>query len=313
MAVLATAVTQHSIPVPELKKLGLSFSNRTANCWWPAFTRTTPDAPRYLAVRFSSAGQADLSFGVGGLAELDIIGKAAGLALQGDGKIVVAGSHTYTSLSNFPVVRLLPDGTPDPSFAIDGVATISLDVSSAACGAMALQSDGRIVLAGHIENGGNTDVVLLRLHTDGSLDPTFGDGGRVCLPLMPYNQIFAIQIQPDGKILTGGSAGVPEVSDWLLLRLLPDGSPGPTFSQDGIVITSISGAFFPNPCRDVLAIRALDGRRHPCRFAFWTSTGEDCWKKRWMVAQPCSRGICRPVYTGCKLRRIRVVAGGRGW
>ncbi len=209
------------------------------------YYRNYPEAPRYLAVRFTASGQRDLSFGNGGMAEMDIIGEASGLALQADGKIVIAGSHTFTNPSNFTAVRLLPDGTPDPSFGVNGVATIGLNVSAASCRAMALQSDGKIVLAGHIENGGDTDVFLLRLNTDGALDASFGNGGRVQIPLMPYNQIFAMQIQPDGKILLGGSAGVPDVSDWLLLRLLPDGTPDPSFGQSGVVITSMSGSFAP--------------------------------------------------------------------
>lgn len=210
------------------------------------YYRNYPEAPRYLAVRFTPSGQPDLSFGTGGMADIDVIGEASGLALQADGRIVIAGSHSsFTSPGNFTAMRLLPDGTPDASFGVNGVAAVSLNAGQAVCGAMALQADGKIVLAGHIENGGDTDVFLLRLNTDGALDASFGNGGRVQIPLMPRNEIDAMQIQPDGRILLGGSAGVPDNSDWLLLRLLPDGAPDPSFGQSGVVISSISGSFAP--------------------------------------------------------------------
>lgn len=210
------------------------------------YYRNYPEAPRYLAVRFTASGQRDLSFGNGGMAEMDLIGEASGLALQADGRIVIAGSHSsFTSPSNFTAVRLMADGTLDPSFGVNGVVAVSLNAGQAVCGAMALQPDGKIVLAGHIENGGDTDVFLLRINTDGSLDASFGNGGRVQIPLMPRNEIDAMQIQPDGRILLGGSAGVPDNSDWLLLRLLPDGAPDLSFGQSGVVISSISGSFAP--------------------------------------------------------------------
>lgn len=83
------------------------------------YYRNYPEAPRYLAVRFTPSGQPDPSFGTGGMAEIDVIGEVSGLALQADGRIVIAGSHTFTNPSNFTAVRLMARSWPPGPFSMN--------------------------------------------------------------------------------------------------------------------------------------------------------------------------------------------------
>lgn len=135
----------------------------------------------FSMVRYDLDGSLDTSFGVSGRVTTDFgtSTKATSIALQSDGKIVVAG----TSGGDFAVARYKTDGGLDTSFSGDGVLTTNTDslggnFSTAAGNAVAIQSDGKIVVAGSIQNGSELqDFALVRYTSVGVLDTTFdGDG-----------------------------------------------------------------------------------------------------------------------------------------
>jgi uncharacterized delta-60 repeat protein len=179
-------------------------------------------------------GNLDPSFGVGGKVTTRIGNAAAGdaLAIQPDGKIVMAG---WGWDGDFVVARYLPDGSLDWTFGTGGVATAPFGQYTGAQGrAVALQADGKIVVAGTASNY----FALGRFDADGSFDTSFGGDGKVELSVGEASYAYAVAVQPDGKIVAAGrGAGWP--GEFALARLEPDGSIDSTFGSDGTVTTAV--------------------------------------------------------------------------
>ncbi len=134
------------------------------------------------------------------------------------------------------------DGSLDSGFDGDGKMTTSVDVGGDDRGmSVALQSDGKIIIAGYSKNsGGKYDFSLIRLNTDGSLDASFGNGGKVTASLSSdADKSYAVAIQSDGKIVVGGYAvRNTDYSDFAVARFNADGSLDASFDSDGMVTTA---------------------------------------------------------------------------
>ena len=123
------------------------------------------DGKELLAVvRLLSNGSPDSSFAGSGTLKVEVGTRARGLAvaLQDDGKIVVAGYAAVSGSERFVVVRLLANGLRDPDFGTDGVVTTPFGMRDARAQAVVVQPDGRIVVAGWARNTANRDVALAR-------------------------------------------------------------------------------------------------------------------------------------------------------
>jgi uncharacterized delta-60 repeat protein len=169
---------------------------------------------------------------------------ARGMVIQPDGKIILAG-ETETGGHQFALARYHTDGSPDFSFGNKGKVTTSFSYDGAGATDVALQADGKIVAAGYGFTGLSSypDFALARYHTDGSLDSTFGDGGKVLTDFFNHFEVVtAVAIQTDGKIVAGGWLINPNSSsrDFALARYNTDGSLDPTFDGDGQLTTDFS-------------------------------------------------------------------------
>ena len=212
----------------------------------------------FAIVKYNEDGTLASDFGTGGMVLTDLNGLssdvATDIAIQNDGKIVVAGrTHAGAAYVDYKiaVVRYNSDGTLDESFGTQGKAYCSIesyddysyDVS------MALQSDGKIVVTGSTYSSVLDVFLTVRFTSDGNIDTSFGNNGTVTTSL---GESFdgnpnAIAIQPDGKILVGG-VGVGPLSygtwaDFALVRYEPDGSPDISFGDNGIVLTPLVSGF----------------------------------------------------------------------
>jgi uncharacterized delta-60 repeat protein len=191
----------------------------------------------FALVRYNPDGSPDSSFGNGGTLTTDFGGfdAASALAIEPDGRIVAAGR---SGSGDFALARYNPDGSLDPSFGSGGKLTTDFGGFDAAFG-VALQSDGKIVAAG--QGGSSFDFALARYNPDGSLDASFGTGGKLTTDFAAFEAATAVAIQPDGKIVTTGSTSS---GDFALVRYNVDGSLDASFGG-GIVATNFgfSSAF----------------------------------------------------------------------
>jgi uncharacterized delta-60 repeat protein len=193
--------------------------------------------PAFALVRFRANGALDPRFGAAGRVTTDFAGSFAGasaMALQADGKIVLAGAGQ----NSFAMVRYLPGGKLDRSFGTAGKVVTASGLEAGARG-LALQSDGKIVVVGdNITDfsDSNADFVLMRHLTDGTLDPSFGDGaGMVTTDFSSHDNAFDVALDSNGKILVAGTVRVGLVGMFAVARYHADGDLDDTFDNDGIV------------------------------------------------------------------------------
>jgi uncharacterized delta-60 repeat protein len=167
----------------------------------------------FAVVRYNSDGSLDTSFGSGGQVVTDLGSGddyAQGVVIQPDGKIVVAG-YTGTGLAHdFAVVRYNSDGTLDTSFGTGGQVVTDFGGNDTGA-AVALQSDGKIVVAGSYDSSNSlsdADFALARYNADGTLDGTFGSGGKVVTNFNGSSNdvAHALALQADGKVVLGGES-----------------------------------------------------------------------------------------------------------
>ncbi len=192
-----------------------------------------------LLVRYNSDGSLDTSFGSQGkVGQMGFWGFSVSLVLQPDGKIVIAGQ--MLSSSDFALIRYNSDGSLDTSFGSAGIVTTDFSGDDDEVYALALQPDGKIVAVGRT-TGRTTSAqsffALARYNSDGSLDTTFGSGGKVTTSFFSNDFSFAetVAIQPDGKIVAGGGGFVIETQAELA-RYNSDGSLDQTFGAGGKLI-----------------------------------------------------------------------------
>jgi uncharacterized delta-60 repeat protein len=175
---------------------------------------------------------------------------AQDVALQTDGKIVAVGfARDFNSgVQSFAVVRYTTDGNLDTTFGTGGKLTTDLTGCTSDARAVAIQSDGHIVVGGTECVGTSaSDFALVRYNSDGSLDPTFGVGGIVITDLFGQADVLNdIAIDSNGRILAVGKGG----SDFAVVRYNSDGSLDGGFGTGGIVTTNF-GAMIDSEARAV--------------------------------------------------------------
>ncbi|MBV9960279.1 MAG: VCBS repeat-containing protein, partial [Acidobacteria bacterium] len=204
-----------------------------------------------LVVRFLSNGQLDSGFGSGGIFIPTPLTIARGLALQADGKILVAGSAPDSGgLYGLAVARLNSNGSLDTGFGHSGVSQPQVfngrgDYATS----IAIQPDGKIVLAGIAGIAyQDSDFAVARYNSDGSPDTSFGTGGQAHTSFGDSrDQAYAVAIQADGKILVSGDGTVSNYEvDFALARYNANGTPDTAFDGDGKLTTRF---FFQNFAR----------------------------------------------------------------
>lgn len=191
--------------------------------------------------RYNADGTIDTSFNYDGIVTTDFgLGTQSSgqrIALQSDGKIVLAGTTSSNSQQDFALARYKPDGSLDESFGANGKLKMDFDGRDDEVQSILFQDDGKILLVGmaydKIRNG---DLVLVRYTVDGSLDTTFSKDGKLAIPAGD-DFVRSVIFQQDGKIILAGTSS----DDFLLLRYNRDGSVDTTFSGDGKVTTDFGG------------------------------------------------------------------------
>lgn len=211
-----------------------------------AGTSATGDS-RMLVARLTADGQPDGSFNLTGhrLIEFGLAPQSigTGLAIRGDGTLLLGGYAGNTETADFAAAAVRPDGTLDAEFGVGGRVTIDLGDEDGAF-ALATDADGRLLLGGIRIVEGNVDMAAVRLLPDGTPDVAFGDEGQVIVPFdldeSPGDQDIAraILVQSDGSIVLGGVATVADApldADFAVVRLQGDDD---TLFADGFEATA---------------------------------------------------------------------------
>ena len=211
-------------PDGKIVSAGTSNYEQDSGLYLGEFGVSRHNADGSLDESFSDDGRQTTSFGP------NLGAYAQAVAIQADGKIVVAGNQRESNVENpyvhLAVTRYRADGSLDPTFSGDGKLTFADFGDYSTANAVAIQADGKIVVAG--------GAALVRLNADGSLDPGFSDDGKVSTGL----DAQAMAVQADGKIVLAGGYG------FRLARYRADGSPDPTFSGDGNVNTELPNLIY---------------------------------------------------------------------
>lgn len=211
---------------------------------------------------FAAAGSLDTTFGRGGKVVTSFVNSVAPFrsavpadaALQADGKILVAVGFDNSTIAAeaFGLVRYLSNGSLDTTFGRRGSTQIAFTNFVNSPSALAIQSDGKIVVAGTASSADGTvsEFAVARFNSNGSLDTTFGSGGKVTTNFVGVqtggvsNPAKAVLIQPDGKILVAGGASECGkcVMNTALARYNIDGTLDATFGNGGMVDVTAVGA-----------------------------------------------------------------------
>jgi uncharacterized delta-60 repeat protein len=232
-------------PNGQIVAAGSSFSN----------SKTVED---FIVARYNANGSLDKRFGKNGKITTDFfrnVDSISAIAIQPDGRIVVAGVAQLGGSGSTPRVfalaRYRSDGQPDTSFGNGGALTTSFGGNFAAASAVMLQPDGKIVVAGTVDfnpdlPGSGLDFALARYNPSGTLDGSFGKGGKVVFDFFgSFDQANGAVLQPDGKIIVVGSASYDSANrdiGFALARFNTDGSIDFGFGTGGKQITDFFGA-----------------------------------------------------------------------
>lgn len=197
----------------------------------------------FTSLLFSQAGVLDPSFANGGIMLWDVSGgqdTGKGIAVQEDGKIVIAGSGGFTAALAFDiyVVRLNEDGSVDPTFATDGVYRYANPLGSDLLFQMDILEDGKILVAGsHGASAPNPEFLLLKLNSDGTPDTTFGtDGIKITTIDVSEDYARCFTFNDAGQIIVGGNSHKPGFGYQrnVVVRYEANGVIDSTFGTNGI-------------------------------------------------------------------------------
>jgi uncharacterized delta-60 repeat protein len=214
---------------------------------------------QFAVARLNADGSKDTGFGSGGETTIRYgtgytQDTASGLALDAAGRIVVVGTTNNSAMGtgpDFAVTRLNSNGSLDTSFASGGKTTIDFgsgggySLDSAA--GVALDASGRIVIAGTSFLNSSQDFAVARLNSDGSLDGSWGAGGKTTMHVGPsYSADVArgVAIDPAGRIAVGGSTGFGGTSAFAVALFQPNGCPDVDFGTGGQVTTGLGSVNF---------------------------------------------------------------------
>lgn len=185
-------------------------------------------------IRLHPNGKLDHAFANGGIKRIDI-GKYdhfRDMVIEEDGSVVAAGYSKPDKFHQFALFKIDPQGELDPSFDLDGVKFLHFGLDNDFCESLALQPDGKILVAGHarmnrVQYG--LDFVVARLFPSGNLDGSFGSRGYTTLDLGGAEYAKHLGVQPDGNIILAGTSNYEITA----VRLSDEGNLDYSFGKKG--------------------------------------------------------------------------------
>lgn len=240
-------VSASLLPNGKIVVIGNSYSNI-----YDPSTDTYSFSDIAIAV-LNTDGSLDKSFDVDGKKTIDLsklhaeagsynYDIASAIAVQPDGKIVIAGGTYFSNVGHYVPVffRLNADGSFDNSFGSGGMYMLDRPEKEDVINGIAIQHDGKVVgvgfTSGHDELGyWTSDLLAIRLQANGTADQRFDGDGIASFDLQgPLETGHAVALQADGKILISGSSDHINSVSIALLRLNANGSLDNSFDADGM-------------------------------------------------------------------------------
>jgi uncharacterized delta-60 repeat protein len=215
------------------------------------FLNDTLSQNEFALVRYTTTGVRDTTFGTGGIVRTPIgtDDEVNALAIQSDGKVVAAGTSFNEGQNEFALVRYTTTGALDTTFnptgTMPGIVTTAIGTDDDEAYALAIQPDGKLVVAGYSNNGSQDVFALVRYNADGSLDTTFNPTGTmpgiVTTAIGTGDEAFALDIDLNGNLVAGGTSfnGNLGQNEFALVRYTTTGALDTTFGLGGIVTTAL--------------------------------------------------------------------------
>ncbi|MFO0014417.1 MAG: DUF4347 domain-containing protein, partial [Planctomycetota bacterium] len=231
----------------------------------------------FAVARHNANGTLDTSFGTGGIVTTNFGSSndsGYSLAIQSDGKLVVGGTYNTGGSADFALVRYNANGSLDTSFGTDGKVTTPVGSGNDQGRSVSIQADGKIVLGGWSNVGFNDHYALVRYNVDGTLDTSFGTGGKVTTNVGDSGgRADRITIQPDGRIVIVGEAGIlASNGDFGVIRYNPDGSLDAQFDLANTLGSSVSTTENGSPVTLDSNVRVFDAELSSTNFSGATLT-----------------------------------------
>jgi uncharacterized delta-60 repeat protein len=250
--------------------------------------------------RYNADGGLDASFGGGGyvLTAFTGVADAHAVAVQADGKIVVAGGVAYGTAghSDFALARYNPDGSLDTGFGSGGTVLRGLGLPFGGADAIALQPDGRIVVGGYALNVSLQQFLLVRYNTDGSLDRTFAPAGVASRTSPDFGTAQGVGVLSDGTVVAVATAG----DGLAVVSYAPNGrrdvaftALGPNAAAAGLAVGPdgkvVAAGYFGTGAYSLVVARYLNQGPPPPVFVVGTDgsvSGENSIAPRWATLSP---------------------------
>lgn len=198
---------------------------------------------QFALARYNSNGSLDTTFGSSGIV-LTQIGEMAALSsilIQSDGKIVAIGTVCDGGSYYSVIVRYNSEGSLDANFGTGGIATTVFGMLFTPQSA-ALQSDGKIVIAGTTTDATGTGFGVVRYTSAGALDTTFNTTGCIKTFRQDEEEAYAVAIQSSGKIVVAGNSTGDSAKQFAMVRYTTDGAIDTSFASEGYQLTTINGS-----------------------------------------------------------------------
>jgi uncharacterized delta-60 repeat protein len=186
----------------------------------------------FVLIRLTEDGSLDAGFGATGYLKISIgdgADQALAAANTSDGSILLAGKSSVSSDNHLSIAKVTENGLLDTDFGTQGTVTLNIETGTDAANAIGVQSQGRIIVCGSVNNGTDDDLVLVGLHPNGALDYNFGEDntGYYRLSAGSTERGWAMKILSDDRILVAGEMG----QDWLIARFFSNGTPDMSFTD----------------------------------------------------------------------------------
>jgi uncharacterized delta-60 repeat protein len=216
--------------------------NLTTNLQVKAVTSTVNNTAPYW--QFPVAGTLDTTFGTAGKVTTNFgsdVDYAAAVILDASNRLVVAGGRLNGNTMDFVVARYTTNGSLDTTFGTGGIVTTDIASSNDIAKALILDNNNRLVVAGESDtssDGSNHRFALVRYNADGTLDATFGTGGKVTTDVSPsYDYVGALLLDQNNRLVVTGDGNFTHNRDVALVRYNTNGTLDTTFGTGGIVRT----------------------------------------------------------------------------